>query len=169
VSRVVEITGAQSGEERGRRLANQLLNATMTYGRLILRRYGELGPYGFSVDREGQIARETLEIPRLPTDPSRLWKLLEGHIVDRARRGLIQATAMAANVNLDQPSAEGYRDAFFVDIEEAHGYAVRVTIPYRIYGGQLHNLLPRRIALGKMVVEDAVGHIFTGSSSRGLS
>jgi hypothetical protein len=169
VSRVVEITGAQSGEERGRRLANQLLNATMTYGRLILRRYGELGPYGFSVDREGQIARETLEIPRLSTDPSRLWKLLEGHIVDRARRGLIQATAMAANVTLDQPSAEGYRDAVFVDIEEAHGYAVRVTIPYRIYGGQLHNLLPRRIALGKMVVEDAVGHIFTGSSSRGLS
>jgi hypothetical protein len=169
VSRVLSITSTQSSEERGRRVANQLLNATMSYGRLILRRYGELGPFGFSMDREGQIGRETLEIPRLPTDPSRLWKLLDGHIVDRARRGLIQAAAMAANVTLDQPSAEGYRDAVFVEIEDAHGYAVQVTIPYRIYGGQLRNLLPRRIALGKMLVEEASGHIFTGPSSHGLS
>lgn len=169
MSRVIEITSAQNGEERGRHVANQLLNATMSYGRLILRRYGELGPYGFSMDREGQIGRETLEIPRLPTDPKRLWKLLQEHIVGRARRGLIQATAMAANVTLDQPSAEGYRDAVFVEIEETHGYAVGVTIPYRIYGGQLHHLLPRRIALGKMVVEDAICHIFTGPSAGGLS
>jgi hypothetical protein len=169
VSRVLSITSAQSSEERGRRAANQLLNATMSYGRLILRRYGELGPFGFSMDREGQIARETLEIPRLPTDPSRLWKLLKDHMAERARRGLIQALAMAANVSLDQPSAEGYRDAVFAGIEEAHGYAVRVTIPYRIYGGQLHNLLPRRIALGKMLVEDAVCQIFTDPSLNGLS
>jgi hypothetical protein len=169
VSKVVEITSAQSSEEGGRRIANQLLNATMTYGRLILRRYGEIGPYGFSMDREGQIARETLEIPRLPTDPSRLWKLLKEHIAERARRGLIQAAAMAANVTLDEPSAEGYRDAVLVEIEEAQGYAVHVTIPYRIYGGQLRNLLPRRIALGKMLVEDSAGHIFTGASSHGLS
>jgi hypothetical protein len=169
VSRVVEITSAQSGEERGRRTANQLLNATMSYGRLILRRYGELGPYGFSMDREGNIARETLEIPRLPADPNRLWKLLEEHIIGRARRGLIQGAAMAANVTLDQRSAEGYQDAVFIEIEEAHGYAIRATIPYRIYGGQLRNLLPRRIALGKMLVEDSAGHIFIGGSSHGLS
>ena len=169
MSRVIEITSAQSGEERGRRAANQLLNAAVSYGRLILRRYGELGPFGFSMDREGNVTRETLEIPRLPTDPRRQWKLLEEHIIDRARRGLIQGMAMAANVSLDEPSAEGFRDAVLIDIEEKHGYAVRVTIPYRIYGGQLHNLLPRRIALGKMVVEDAAGHIFTGGSSHGIS
>jgi hypothetical protein len=169
VSRVLSIDGTQSAEERGRRIANQLLNAIMSYGRLILRRYGELGPYGFSMDREGQIARETLEIPRLPSDPSRLWKLLEEHIAGRARRGLIQASAMAANVTLDQPSDEGYQDAVFVDIESAHGYAVHVTIPYRIYGGQLHNLLPRRIALGKVVAEDAVCHIFSSPTVHGLS
>jgi hypothetical protein len=169
VSRVLSITSAQSSEERGRRAANQLLNATMSYGRLILRRYGELGPFGFSMDQEGNVKRETLEIPRLPTDPSRLWKLLREHMAERARRSLIQALAMAANVTLDQPSAEGYSDAVFVDIEEAHGYAVRVTIPYRIYGGQLRNLLPRRIALGKMLVEDAVCQIFTGAPPHGLS
>jgi hypothetical protein len=169
VSRVVEITSTQSGEERGRRVANQLLNAAMSYGRLILHRYGELGPFGFSMNREGEIARVVLEIPRLPTDPNRLWKLLTEHVTERARRGLIQAVAIAANVTLDAPSAEGYQDAVFFSIEEDHGYAVEVTIPYRIYGGQLHNLLPRRIALGKMIVEDADCHFFAGASQHGLS
>jgi hypothetical protein len=169
VSRVIEITSARSSEDQGRRAANQLLNATISYGRLILRKYGQLGSYGYAMDRDGNVVRETLEIPRLPTDPARLWKLLEEHMVDRARRGLIQGSAMAADVALDRPSAEGYRDAVLVEIEEAHGYAVRVTIPYRIYGGQMHNLLPRRVALGQMVVEETVGHIFTGHSSHGLS
>jgi hypothetical protein len=150
-------------------VANQLLNATMAYGRLILRKYGELGPYGFSMDSEGQIARETLELPRLPSDPNRLWKLLKEHMTDRARRGLVQAVAMAANVTLDRPSAEGFDDAVLICIEEAHGYAVEATIPYRIYGGQLRNLLPRRIALGEMLVEDAVCHIFARTPQRELS
>ena len=30
------------------RRATQLLNAVMSYARLILRRYGELGPFGFA-------------------------------------------------------------------------------------------------------------------------
>jgi len=169
VSQVVEISSARGGEERGRRVANQLLNAAMSYGRLILRKYGELGPFGFSLDRDGNVTRETLEIPRLPTDPQRQWKLLEEHVLDAARRGLIQGVAMAANVALDVPSAEGYIDAVDIYIEEANGYAARVTIPYRIYGGQLRNLLPRRIALGKMVVEEAAGHIFAPARSGGLS
>lgn len=150
-----------TGEERDRRTANQLLNATMSYARIILRRYGELGPFGFAMDREGQIFRETLDLPRLPSDPHRLWKLLAGQMEGRVRRGAAQALAMAANVSLSQPSAEGYRDAVVVSIEEENGYAIDVTIPYRIIGGQLKNLLPRRIVLGKMVVEEAVCRIFT--------
>ncbi|MGC2640026.1 MAG: hypothetical protein WA294_22805 [Acidobacteriaceae bacterium] len=162
VSRVVDIDqGKGSAEARNRHTANQLLNAAMTYARLVLRRYGDLGPFGFSMGREGQIARETIEIPRLPRDPQRLWKLLLEHMIDRARRGAIVAAAMGANVTLAEPSAEGYADAVDVIIEEKSGYAIQVTIPYRIYGGQLRNLLPRRIALGKVVVEDAVSRVFT--------
>lgn len=153
---------AVTTEMRGRHTANDLLNATMTYARLILRRYGELGPFGFSMDREGHIAREALEIPRLPRDPQRLWRLLAEHMARRVRLGALRAVAMAANVSLPEPSAEGYVDAVAISIEEENGYAVDVTIPYRIYGGQLRNLLPRRIALGKMVVEDAVCRIFPG-------
>lgn len=146
--------------DRSHRIATDLLNASMRYARLILRRYGELGPFGFAMDREGQIARETLELPRLPTDPARLWKLLSQHMADRVHRGRVQAAAMAANVTLAQPSPEGYSDAIVVSIEVEGGYAIEATVPYRIYGGQLRNLLPRRIAVGKLIAEDAVPRFF---------
>lgn len=152
-------------EDRNRRTANQLLNAAMNYARLILVKYGQTAPFGFSLDREGQIARETLEIPRLPSDPNRLWKLLSEHMAGRVRRGQVQALIVAVNVSLNEPSAEGYHDAMLLDIEEESGYAVEVTIPYRIYGGQLRNLLPRRIALGKMAVEESECQFFNGPES----
>lgn len=157
---------AEDPEHRNHRLATQLLNGSLAYARLILRRYGELAPFGFSMDREGQIARETLELPRLPRDPARLWSLLADHMVERARRRFIQAAALAANVSLAQPSAEGYTDAVVLHIEHESGYSVEVTVPYRIYGGQFRNVLPRRVALGKMTLEDAAARIFSRSEPR---
>ncbi|MGA8110800.1 MAG: hypothetical protein WBD46_13910 [Acidobacteriaceae bacterium] len=142
------------------RRASQLLNAVMSYGRLILSRYGQLAPLGFGIDREGQVARETLEIPRLPRDPERLWKLLTEHMATRVRRGQLTGLAMAANVTLAEKSAEGYADAVVVTIELESGFATRVTVPYRIYGGQMHNLLPRRIVLGEAEAEEGASRFF---------
>ena len=147
-------------EQDNRRIATQLMNTAMTYARVILRRYGELGPFGYAMNREGEVVRQTLEIPRLPSDPQRLWKLLGEHVQERAQRGLVQEVAMAANVSLTEPSAEGYADAVAMAIEVEGGYAIEVTVPYRIYGGQLRNLLPRRIAVGKPVMEEREGRIF---------
>lgn len=151
------------------RLATQLLNATMSYARLILRKYGEFAPLGFGMDREGQVARETLNIPRLPHDPERLWKLLSDHMAERVRRGALQGLAMAANVTLPEPSAEGYSDAVILSIELENGFAIEVTVPYKIYGGQLHHLLPRRIAIGKLEMEESEPRIFSSGNPRRLS
>jgi hypothetical protein len=156
-------------EDLNHRQATQLLNAAMSYARIILRRYGQLGPFGFGMDREGQIARETLSIPRLPHDPERLWKLLTDHMQERVRRGALQGLAMAANVTLDEKSPEGYTDAVLVSIELENGFALEITVPYRIHGGQLHNLLPRRIALGKPQREDTNPRIFATGHPRKLS
>lgn len=153
----------ENNPDHDRRHATQLLNAAMSYGRLILRKYGQIAPFAFARDCEGQIVRETLDIPRLPRDPERLWKLLTEHVVDRVRRGQIMGVAMCANVTLAEPSADGYADAVIVTIEQESGHAVQVTVPYRIYGGQLKNVLPRRIALGKMVVEETEARIFRPS------
>ncbi len=139
--------------DRNQHIATQLMNAAMTYARLILRRYGEIGPFGFSMSPEGEIARVVLEIPRLPHDPARQWKLLAEHVAERARRGKLQAVAIGVNVSLAEPSAEGYVDAVDMTIEAASGYAIQVTVPYRIYGGYLWTLIPRRIAVGKPTME----------------
>lgn len=142
--------------DRSRHIATQLMNAAMTYARLILRRYGEIAPFGFSMSPEGEIAREVLEIPRVPLDPTRQWKLLAEHVMERARKGKVQAVALGANVSLAEPSAEGYVDAVDMTIEVAGGYAIQVTIPYKIYGGYLWTLIPRRIAVGKPTAEQEV-------------
>jgi hypothetical protein len=112
------------------------------------------------MDRDGNVVRETIEIPRLPRDPERLFRLLTEHVAERVRRGMIQGVAMCANVSLAAPSQEGYTDAIDLTIEQESGHAVQVTVPYRIFGGQFHNLLPRRIALGQLVTEEAVPHLF---------
>lgn len=142
------------------RRATQLLNATMSYARLLLKQYGQMGPFGFAIDRDGQVARETVEIPRLPRDPERLWKLLGDHMKEQVRRGRLKAFAMAANVTLGERSAEGYADAVVLEIEQDTGSAMEVTVPYRIYGGNLKNLIPRRIRLGKVQVEERDCRIF---------
>lgn len=154
----------QPPKDRPHKLANQLLNASMTYARLILRKYGELGPFGFAVDREGNVKRETLDIPRLPRDPARLWKLLGEHMAGQISRGNLEAVAMAANITLPEPSREGYADGVLVEIEveieHQSGYAIDITVPYRVYGGQLRNLLPRRVALGEMLAEERSARLF---------
>ena len=142
------------------RRATELLNAAMSYARLILRRYGQLAPFAFAMDRDGNVVRETIEIPRLPRDPERLFKLMKEHVAERIRRGLIQGVALCANVTLAEPSKEGYTDAIDLTLEQQSGYALQVTVPYRIYGGQFHNLLPRRIAVGQLVSEETAPHLF---------
>jgi hypothetical protein len=151
---------APEAQDPDTRHATQLLNAAMSYARLILKRYGQLAPFAFAIDRDGNVVRETLELPRLPRDPERLFKLMREHVAERIGRGLIRGVALCANVSLSTPSQEGYTDAVDLTIEQESGHAVQVTVPYKIYGGQLHNLLPRRISLGKLVSEDTRPHLF---------
>jgi len=157
----------KTAQEREQKIANQLLNASLSYARLILRKYGELGPFGFSIDRDGNVHRETVEIPRLPSDPSRLWKLLGEHVAEKVRGGEVQAVAVAANVTLREPSREGYADAIVLTIERSSGPALEVTVPYRIYGGHFWTLLPRRIALGELQVAEQANQFFTRREGSG--
>jgi hypothetical protein len=153
----------KSIDEQNQAASNELLNTAMNYARRVLGRFGEIGPFAFSMKEDGSVSRETLERPALPADPARLWKILHDHVSDRAHRGEIQAAAVAALVILAQPSEEGYSDAVVFHIERRSGYAVRVTVPYRIYGGQLWTLLPRRIALGNLSMQEIPATIFVTS------
>ena len=150
-------------EEQDRAAANELLDTAMSYARRVLRRYGEIGPFAFSMQEDGSVSRETLERLRLPADVPSLWRILHDHVSERANRGEIQAVAVAANITLAQPSEEGYSDAVVFQIERRGGYANKVTVPYRIYGGHLWNLIPRRIAQGNVTMQKMAPTIFTTS------
>ncbi|MBT9330996.1 hypothetical protein [Paracidobacterium acidisoli] len=152
---------AVTEQTQDQKVANELLNAAMSFARVVLRRYGELGPFGFFMDNDRQVERAKLDIPRLPRDPERLYHLLGEYLVKEARRGSIKAAVMAANIALSQPSKEGYRDAVLLHIEQKNGYCTEAVIPYRIIGGQLRNLLPRRIAFGQIEATDARAKLFT--------
>jgi RimJ/RimL family protein N-acetyltransferase len=149
----------RSVEEQNRAAASELLNTAMSYARLVLRRYGEIAPFAFSIKADGSVSRETLDHPRLPAEPASLWRLLHDHLTRRAQRGEIQAAAAAANIALDQSSQEGYSDAIVLQIETRGGYAVKVTVPYRMYGGQLWRFLPRRVAQGEPTMVEIAGTI----------
>ena len=147
-------------QERDQKVANDLLNAVMTFARLVLRRYGELGPFGFSMDNERNIERVKIDIPRLPRDPARLYRLLQDDLAKDVGRGAIQAAAMAANISLSEPSKEGYSDAVLLHIEEKSGYCTEAVIPYRMIGGQGWGLLPRRIVFGQIQASDSKAVLF---------
>lgn len=154
----------KTDDDQDRAAANELLNTAMEYARRVLKRYGEIGPFAFSMDDAGNVSRETLDLPRLPPDAESLWKLLHDHVSERARRSEIQAVAVAAIVTLAQASPEGYSDGVVFHIERRGGYAIKVIVPYAIYGGLLWNLLPRRVVNGKIIVREIPATIFTAST-----
>ena len=152
---------AQDQKTVEQKIANELLNTVMTFARLVLRRYGELGPFGFEMNTEKQVSRAKLEIPRLPLDPQRQYQLLREHLRKDAQRGRILAAAMAANIALQEPSKEGYSDAVRVHIEQKNGYCTEAIVPYRMIGGQAWGLLPRRIVFGQIQAFDSPSILFT--------
>jgi len=140
--------------------ANELLNAAVNYARRMLRRYGEFGPFGFSLNGSREVVNETVPRKDLPPDPSMLLQLLQDQLVERSGKKEIIAAATAANVTMTKTSAEGFADALLVEIEHQSGYCIKAFVPYRIGGGQLHGLLPRYIRFGTVQVQDGVARLF---------
>ncbi|HTZ88965.1 MAG TPA: hypothetical protein VMA71_01415 [Alloacidobacterium sp.] len=140
--------------------ANELLNAAVNYARRMLRKYGEFGPFGFSLNAQREIVNETVPRKDMPPDPSLLLELLHDQLVERSGKKEIIAAAIAANVTMSKASAEGFSDALLVEIEHQSGYCIKAFVPYRMGGGQLFGLLPRYIRFGAVQVQNGVARLF---------
>jgi hypothetical protein len=140
--------------------ANELLNAAVNYARRMLRRYGEFGPFGFSLNERREVVNETIPRRDMPPDPAMLLELLHEQLAERSGKKEIIAAATAANVTLNKASAEGFSDALLVEIEHQSGYCIKAFVPYRIGGGQLHGLLPRYIRFGSVQVQNGAARLF---------
>ena len=149
-----------STDEQTREIANDLVSAAVNYARRALKKFGEFGPFGFSMNTEREITRETLGADNLPADTAMLLDLLRRHLSERAQMGEIIAAATAINVSMTQSSEEGFTDAVLVEIEHQNGYCTQAFIPYRIAGGQYWKIFPRVVRFGAVRVQNGSTHIF---------
>ena len=150
----------QIREEQMREDANEVLNECVSYAKKMMRRYGSFGPFGYRMNRDGQVALEVVAQHAMPPDPPLLLELLESQLRERAQKGLLLAAAMASNVTMNVPSKEGFTDAVMVDVEHHQGYCMRAYVPYRIGGGQWYPIFPRVVKFGMMQAHEIEPRLF---------
>lgn len=154
------MTAGMATEEQVREDANEVLNASVTYAKRMLRRYGQFGPFGYRMNQDGIVAMESVAQHEMPADPSMLLDLLYEQLAERAKKGLLVATATASNVTMNKESDEGFTDAVMVEIEHKNGYCVRAFVPYKITGGQLHGVFPRVVRFGTLRTQEGAPRLF---------
>jgi hypothetical protein len=147
-------------EEQVREDANDVLNASVSYAKRMLRRYGEFGPFGFAMNLEGDVKFEAIGQRDMPADPAMLLELLQQQLAERAKRGSLRTAASASNVTMQKASDEGYTDAIMVDIEHESGYCVKAFVPYRITGGQFRGFFPRVVRFGAIRTQEGAARLF---------
>jgi hypothetical protein len=155
-----EVTAKMATDEQAREDANELLNASASYAKRMLRRYGEFGPFGHRMNLDGDAAIEVVAQHDMPPEPAMLLSLLYEQLAERAKKGLLVAAATASNVTMGKPSSEGYMDAVMIEIEHRSGYCVQAFVPYRITGGQFHRIFPRIVRFGTMRTQKGVPRLF---------
>jgi hypothetical protein len=140
--------------------ANEVLNASVTYAKRMLRRYGQFGPFGYRMNQDGIVAMEAVAQHDMPPEPAMLLDLLYQQLGERAKKGLLVAAATASNVTTDKPSGEGFTDAVMVEIEHSRGYCIQAFVPYKITGGQLHGVFPRVVRFGALRTQEGAPRLF---------
>ena len=147
-------------EEQVRDDANELLNASVSYAKRMLRKYGEFGPFGYRLNNEGDVIMEQIAQQEMPPDPPLLLGLLQQQLQEKAHRGILSAAATASNVTMAKTSEEGYSDAIMIEIEHRTGYSIKAFVPYRITGGQFHGFFPRVVRFGAIRTQNAEARLF---------
>jgi len=155
----------EMAEAADREDANEVLNASVTYAKRMLRKYGQFAPFGYRMSEDGHVALEVVVQHDMPPEPALLLDLIYQQLGERVKKGLLLAAATASNVTMAKPSKEGYADAVMVEIEHRSGYSVQAFVPYRITGGQLHGLFPRVVRFGALKTQDGTPRLFGGSES----
>jgi hypothetical protein len=147
-------------DEQVRDDANELLNASVSYAKRMLRKFGEFAPFGYRLNEDGDAVMERIAQQTMPADPALLLTLLRQQLAEKAGRGDLSASAMTSNVTMAKASEEGYSDAIMIEIEHRSGYSVRAFVPYRLTGGQLRGVLPRVVRFGAIRTQDTETQLF---------
>ena len=157
---VSEVTREEQLEEQIWEDANDVLNASVSYAKRMLRRYGSFAPFSQRMSLDGKVSLEVVAQHDMPPDPAMLLELLHQQLAERVEKGLLLAAATASNVTLDTPTVEGYNDAVMIEIEHRDGYCRLAFVPYRILGGKFYPILPRIPKFGTMQTQEGTPRLF---------
>jgi hypothetical protein len=155
-----EVMEAMATESQVREDANEVLNASVSYAKRMLRRYGQFAPFAYRMNQDGDVQLEVVAQHDMPPEPAMLLELLYEQLGERARKKLLVAAATASNVTMGRASDEGFTDAVMVEIEHHSGYCVRAFVPYKITGGQLHGFFPRVVRFGALRTQEGTPRLF---------
>jgi len=132
----------------------------MSQARALLRRYGTLGPVAYAMQADEEVRRVSVTPKRLPPDPEELKASLLEYMARQSATGQWQGAAIAAHVSLEHPSPEGFHDAIVGHVEMKDGQALQATLPYRVTGGQLGGIIPRKVVFGEIQVNNTASTLF---------
>jgi hypothetical protein len=73
-------------EEEVREDSNEVLNASVTYAKRMLRKYGQFAPFAYRMKGDGEVALEVVVQNDMPPEPGMLLDLLYEQLGERARK-----------------------------------------------------------------------------------
>jgi hypothetical protein len=129
--------------------ANALLNTAMTYAREMLKKEGEFAPFAATLDTRGRLDVAPCPEELAGAEASGQVEFVRAELLRRAAAGELEAAAVAVNVEARRQVEGGFQDAVRVEIEHQDGYCAVILVPYRLSGGHLGGLVPRKIEFSK--------------------
>jgi hypothetical protein len=131
-----------------------LLDAVLPFADRWLRQYAGFHPYAMAMDSGGQLIPIAANPGGESPAPLDVIALLRAGLMERARQGAYQATALVYDVVTLIPSSGEKSDAIEVALDHRDGYSVVVRLPYRLNKGE--------VEYGELFAEQGKGEIFTG-------
>jgi len=114
-----------------------LMNDGIGFAETLLRKHGELFPFGVSMHSLGEIRHVNVYDGREQPPPAEVTSLLISALRQLADRGESNAVALFANVTIQDRAGEQIRDAIQVGLEHASGYRINVFFPYSLVDGEV--------------------------------
>jgi hypothetical protein len=113
--------------------SERLMNAILPLAEKMLKRHGELYPYGGYMKLDGTIVEVGADDPEADHPKSRdLMYFLRSSFQEMARAGRCKAVAIVFDVAVSLPKSDRKSDAIQVCVDHADGYSAEVFFPYHL-------------------------------------
>lgn len=111
---------------------NELLNGAVDVATDRLAKRSEFAPFALAMQPDGEVFHLEPEDDDLDPDEGQVVLALRGGLREAAREGRWKATAVVADVTVEDDEGEAMTSAIHIAMEHASGDPVTCTVPYAI-------------------------------------